>query len=264
MRQAFFPIAAIALLVVVAGCGGVPDERPTRQPYDVTPTGTDGDTTTGSRATTASGSDAFRSIVGNHPTNLRNVGNFTFYHDESTLENPVIVLVDPGDRRYARASSDSTLNDVSVVTIQRDDVVYVKRSDDDRPGFVNVTASLPENSVTPKRWVTATTDLRNTSATEIPFERNGTVTWNGEPMTRYTASDPGPFRGARAIVRNVTRFHAVALVDDDGVIRKYAYTIEGRLAGGGNGEPYSERLNVSVLRVGNTTVPTGPASNDPT
>lgn len=88
-------------------------------------------------------------------------------------------------------------------------------------------------------------------STQFPLERNGTAIFQGQPVTRYTADRLGPndhcLLQSSKIVENVTSVAVVALVDDQGFIRKF----ECRLAGETNlGERIRQRMTWTITMVG--------------
>jgi hypothetical protein len=79
---------------------------------------------------------------------------------------------------------------------------------------------------------------------------NGTTVFDGNRVRRYTVRAlPGY---ARQKFSSVAEFDVTVLVDRDGIVRLFEYTIRGRTAAG---ERYEERSRLTVAEVGNTTVP---------
>lgn len=153
------------------------------------------------------------------------------------------ILADVDAERYAVVSGDQ------ILVFQNASGVYRRMGSGDDAVYRNVTRSA---EFTPERAVRSLVQSTPNRSLSFPFRRNGTATFDGERMARYTATDPGSFRGRRYQVRNVTGFLATALVDDRGVVRKVRYTIRGRLY---TNRSYSETYTLTITGVGNTSVP---------
>lgn len=122
----------------------------------------------------------------------------------------------------------------------------------------------PEPREFVRNWVRRVPDF----TVLFPFERNGTVTVDGEAMARYTASEP-PYFGCDPVVGpdlarvdEVTRFRATAIVDDRGVVRRFDCVLRAAVADGGR---HSESYAWTITEVGTATVrpPTGNETGRP-
>lgn len=86
---------------------------------------------------------------------------------------------------------------------------------------------------------------------QFPLERNGTAIFQGQRVIRYTADELGSnehcLLQSGKIIENVSSVTIVALVDDQGIIRKF----ECRLAGETNlGERIRQQITWTVTMVG--------------
>jgi hypothetical protein len=255
-------VACVALLTVAAGCGGVlgGDGTATREPYDVAPTPTPAATET---REPPQASAAFREAVANHARALRAAGNVTV----SRTETVGFVRVGGGEAPdtqsfRARADFDAgryTLGSESLHEGDRFAVLFYQNATGAYhrarldPGGAFRTYTVGPGTVTPLRSVTETVEFVGNRSVEFGFERNGTATVDGEEMARFTADDPGPFRGRFVDVEAVGDFEATALVDDRGIVRRFSYVLQGELDAEGL---YVETLAVEFDGVGTTTVPT--------
>lgn len=86
----------------------------------------------------------------------------------------------------------------------------------------------------------------------VDFEEDGTATFQGQEMTRFTASGPdawdlAPPQGAS----RVTGFEMTLLVDDQGTARLIEYTLKGE---GRNGGDFYAYYRLEITAVGSTDV----------
>jgi hypothetical protein len=253
-------VACVALLAVTAGCGGLGGDRgtPTREPYEVEATATPTATATPvSDPGSPRASAAFLEAVANHTAALRRAGNFTIRRtarsgrvtgDADPVRVATVGTVDLDAGRYAfgRPADDGG---PPVVEVYRNATARYRRVDG---RLRNVTDRVDERTTTlpgiAARWAYTPP---NESA-RFPLERNGTATVDGEEMARFTADDPGRFRGVYAELRTVTAFSATVLVDDRGIVRRFRYTIRGRDVANAT---RVESETIAITEVGTTTVP---------
>jgi hypothetical protein len=243
MERTAIAVACVALLAVTAGCAGLFGEG--GEPTDAA---ADGDAA------------AFPAAIEDHEEVLRAAGNFTYQRtrqvgqvrgDALPGEKSVRYAVDFDKDRCLRSLRLERMEEFGVERYQHADRVYVTTdAGGDGPTLVNRTGST---GILPERRVANLISVEGWSFTDFRFEPDGTATFDGETMTRYTATDPGGFRNASTVdPQTITSFHATALVDDRGVVRKVSYTLRGELASGAS---FVDSLTMTITDVGDTTVP---------
>jgi len=253
----------IVVLVVTAGCFGLfpgPEDpttttTPSRTPYDV-PESTTGST----ERVTPLASPAFRDATGNHTAALRDAGRFvvrerTLIGSESNPhERSFAVDLDAG-RYWWNPPPDPAAGVYDEGDLYQNDTgVYERIHRDD--GTVRYRQISNVSGQTPRNFSIQL--ARNTREIGVlfPFVRNGTATFEGEEMARFTATEPSEF-GCTAVttyvegLQNVTAFLAVALVDDRGIVRKFECRIEGHLY---TGDRHSVRVERTISEVGTASV----------
>jgi hypothetical protein len=256
MVRTALAVACVALLTVTAGCGGLfgADGTTTRDPFGVGPTPTA--TATATPGPGAGASAAFRRAVANHTEALRAAGNFTI---RRTLRSGRVIdgveperigtlgRIDLDAERYAFGRVGTGTDGATVESYQNATAWY--RKVDGR--WRNFSEGLGGGEATPRRIALQRMAAPPNRSARFPLERNGTATFDGEEMARYTATDPGAFRGRFVDVRTVTSFHATVLVDDRGIVRRFSYGIRGRTVANAT---VVENETVTVTDVGNTDV----------
>lgn len=272
MTRSLAAAVCVAALVVTAGCGGIaldgdaPDRTttasPTRDTFDVPErTARDRANATATTTATPAAAPAYRRAVANHSRVLREAGGFVFAesverdhggHRNSTPPITRVVAADlDADRYWFDVDFSATNRRAEAGQLYQDGEAVYRRDGTANGTPVYRRVEDVEPRITPRK--VALNHLRRVEnlSVLIALERNGTATVGGEPVARYTASDPGQFRGQFADLRTVTEFGATALVDDRGIVRRFRYEIEGELY---TGDRYAERGRWRIDRVGNVTV----------
>lgn len=273
----------VVALAVTAGCSGplLGGDGAGRDPFGVpettvpettTRTTTETGGTTGTTRTvptlTPAASSAFRAAVTNHSESLRTVGQFVVRErirqfesvagENTTSTANLTFAADLYADRYwfgIRNASEEGVYD-SGLAYQDGTAVYHRRRLANGTVVYRRISDARERSVTPRRWALRwIRTIRNVSVM-YPFERNGTVTVDGERMVRFTASGLPPFgcgSGTRPLtdLRNVTEARATALVDGLGLVRRFECVIAGQLY---TDDRYRERVTRTLAEVGTATV----------
>lgn len=253
----------LAVIVVAAGCSGlvpVPDEQPptSRPLYDVPETPEQTAKTWDSSNSPAS--QAFLTATANHTSALRTAGGFVIrerlYTNTNRSPFTQSFAANLSADRYwwgiPSAPDDGVYDEGAFY--QTGSVVYGRHeSSNGTPRYRRVS---PPPALTPRKFTLQLVHTIPNASVFFPFERNGTATFDGEEMARYTASEPSLFgcsgmTGAPDRLQNVTEFRATALVDDRGILRRFECILEGYLY---TGEFHSERLLRTITQVGTATV----------
>lgn len=86
---------------------------------------------------------------------------------------------------------------------------------------------------------------------KFPLEPNGTAVFQGQRVTRYTADELGSAErcliDSRYVIEDVTSVEVVALVDENGIIRKFECTLSGETI---TGEQFTERRLWTIIGIG--------------
>jgi len=262
------PIATVvvAVLLVTAGCGGLaPDDSEwgvasDRGTYDVPERTADALQQTPTRA-----GPEFRRTTENHSVVVSSAEQFLFtdfrhvYRGESGADRPPVartVAADLGADRYWITDG-----------IEPDEDVY-DRGRRYQSGSTVYRRIQGTNGTLSYRRVndtgTAPRDVAVWAVRSLPdqvarygLERNGTVTVRGTDLAKFTASEVPPELGClpndqpSPALRTVRTTRVVALVDGQGVIRRFECVYSGVLH---TGDRYTERVIWTINRIGTTTV----------
>lgn len=276
MRWNVLAALGLALLATTAGCSAplLGDGTSTRTEYEVpeTTATTEEPTEPPTETTTPpTASPAFRSAVATHDSALRAAGEFELvksnweYRGARPDERPPnrTVAADLARGRYWSGGSGEPDAGASTAgsVYQNGTAVYNRVELDNGTIAYRLVPEDRERPPTPRMEAVGWLRSVPNRSVLIPFERNGTVTLDGEELVRFTATEPGPIGclgggGTPAYgtypgeLRNLTRFHATALVDDRGIVRRYECVMTGILY---TGDRYTVRTAWSVTAVGTTT-----------
>jgi len=268
----------LALLAVTAGCSGplFGSDGAGRDPYGVPETTTAETTTarpttttpTTTTRTTPPASLSFLTAVENHSAALRAAGQFVVrYTVRRGVGDPD---GSPGIVQDQRIAADVAADRYWVVVppglangtydaglvYQNGTAIYER---DELPNGTVVYRRVPEDrerSPTVRGLALDWVYNPPNASVRFPFERNGTATFVGEEMARFTADAPADFGcvvagSSPGGLRNVTTFRATALVDDRGILRRF----ECVLAGYRHTDHHAvERVTWSITGVGTATV----------
>lgn len=253
----------LAVIVVAAGCSGlvpVPgDPTPTSRPlYDVPETTAQTAKTWDSSNSPAS--PAFLAATANHTSALNTIGGFVIRERlyTNTNQSPFrqsFAANLSADRYWwgiPSAPDDGVYDEGAFY--QTGSMVYGRQeSSNATPRYRRVS---PPPALTPRKFTLQLVHTVPNASVFFPFERNGTATFDGEEMARFTASEPSLFgcsgmTGGPDRLQNVTGFRATALVDDRGIIRRFECILEGYRY---TGEFHSERLVRTITEVGTATI----------
>lgn len=271
VRRPFVAIL-IALLVLTAGCSGLfpgGDEttrEPTREPYAVPETRQPPTSTTATTVTPRASAN-FREAVRNHSDALRSAGQFVMRErlyrktqylgqggDVFTSRVNQSFAADLAADRYWFGLASTPADGVydSGAAYQNETGVYQRVTDTD--GTVRY-RRVPGREPTPREWAQDRLNYLPNVTVLLPFERDGSVTVDGEEMARYTASEPPYFDSCplwpSIDFRNVTAFRATAVVDDRGVVRRFECVVSGYVSADTR---VTIRVDWTVTEVGTATV----------
>lgn len=259
-------LVLVAALATTAGCGEIlsgPSETvstPTRTPYSVPE---EQRTTTQQRAQAPMPRE-FDVAARNHSPALRSAGQFVAvtvvhqYRGEGDQNLPpisrVLVADVAADRYWIGAPVDTANRTYASGKFYQTGTATYRRIETSN-GTVRYRRADP--SPTPREWSRKSLTTLPNHARQFPFERNGTVTFDGEVMTRYTATALPQGVGcasssrSRANVQTITTVQVLALVDSRGIIRKFECVYGGYLEGG---DRYTERITWTISEVGTPRV----------
>lgn len=270
-------VLCVALLTVAAGCSGLsPGDGTTTQPPadvpDTTPSETTA-TTTMTERTTPEASRAFRRAVTNHSMSLRAAGQFvvrTTSHayrgqreaNRTSPTNHTHAADLTVDRYWSGVRMDPADGVYDAGLAYQDGTALYHRDELPNGSVVYRRVHDPEEvRPTPRSAVLDWLRTVPNASVHFPFERNGTATFEGKELARYTVTEPGsvgclatdglPGGMAPGELRNVTGFNATALVDDRGIVRQFECTLTGYLY---TDVRYSERISWTVSGIGTVTL----------
>ena len=232
--------AAIALLVLAAGCAGSLNGG-SEGGYDANGTELDGETLTNQTATAVESSGSYSLNSTATITGERQDQTVTSQTDE---QRQVDFESDTGLRSSERTlSSNESTQSIAVVVYTNGSTSYRQQEsggevsyDVQEGGYTGAGSTTPVNTTGFAQNYTGFVD-------EFGWERNGTETVDGVTVTRYTATQNGTSDAIQDPSGHL-------LVDSDGVVREVslAYTISQA------GSPTNIELNIVLDDIGSTTV----------
>lgn len=263
---------AVVALAVTAGCAGVlGGGEGDRDPYDVPPP-----TATATATATASGDDspAFgpfgrrippsdgralgeSDVFAAHDVRIRAAGNVTITRtetvsrDNATTSREFAYRIDfDRDRYWSRVVESGPRWTTTRVAYVAGETLYRKTvAGGGDPTYETVRDPARNGTTVGDLPPGAVRGLLVNQGLAANLEPDGTVTFEGRTVRRYTATTL-PDETRRSF-RSVAEFELTMLVDDDGVVRLFEYTILARTA---VGERYYEHSRLTVRDLGNTTV----------
>lgn len=238
----------LAFLVVLSGCSGL----------------FPGDTTTEASPTPfAPGS--YEEAVENHPTQLREAGQFKLRWVQSvTFPEQVVNRSPVSEVLVADFQSDQYLIGVESAEerMEPHDGVYSDGSGYQSGSTTWIRRVLengstvyqrlpPDNEFSVRKRILFEVLAMENHSKKFPLERNGTADFQGQRVSRYTAHELGSAERclfeSRYIIENVTSVDIVALVDERGIIRKFECRLSGVTI---TGERVTERRLWTITGIG--------------
>lgn len=238
----------LACLVVLSGCSGL---LPVEETTEAAPT--------------PSAPPSYEEAVGNHSTQLREAGQFKLrwvrsvtFPDQVVNRSPVsqVLVADFHSDEYliGAASAEQSLEPHDGVYsdgegYQSGSTTWIRRVLEN--GTTVYRRQPPDNEFSVRKTILFEVSAMENRSKKFPLERNGTVVFQGERVTRYTADALGSAERclleSRYVIENVTSVEVVALVDEDGIIRKFECRLSGVTI---TGERVTERRLWTITGIG--------------
>lgn len=111
------------------------------------------------------------------------------------------------------------------------------------------------NSFTARKYTMSQVRSMEAFSKEFPLERDGTAIFQGQRVTRYTTDELGSvgrcLQPSPHVVENVSSAFVVALVDRQGIIRKFECRLSGETI---TDEQYNESVVITVTGLGTVEI----------
>jgi hypothetical protein len=258
MRRSPLPAIAIAALLVLAGCSGLPGAGETQPSPEEFPEASAVDESVVETHSEALANTSFtltieRSENESSPTKAQNV---------TTIDERTRFLVDPSGPQYlvhTNVTGQTALlvngsiyaNDTATYRLSRgDDGTTVSRLDTTMPVFDD-----SRDQYLWAYWFGQDTGRVERGVLNATFQREGIETFDGVPVMRYEASGVEALSGTYFTSGNTSDrfegFSATLLLDEDGVVRHFAYEFQFAPVDSG---PQRIAASYTVTDVGSTDV----------
>lgn len=233
VRASPFSAIAIAALLVVAGCTGLPGAGETQASPDEFPKASAIDQSVFDTHRTALANTSFTLTVERIENESDPLAeqNFTYSDERSRF------LVDPGASQYLVHANSTGEGSVVVngSTYSNGRTAYRLSRENDEMDVSSLDYTLPVFNESRDQylwqfWFGQDTGSFERAVIDATFQREGIETFRGVPVMRYEATGVDALSGTRLWSENASEqyetFSATLLLDEDGVIRQFEYELD--------------------------------------